>query len=235
MARSFESSVVTSSSRGTDRSILETNPKIVIAIDYGTTFSAVAYCLLPADTRPRVIEDWPGRSSAGRRRVEETPTIIMYYKDSSGRQYKLGYEVNNVLKSPRRPRSQITQPISFAKLLLDETYRSQDYKDTVRTALHTLNLEEVTIHEDILRGLYQHAKTRIDVQNPRQMTSQSTFECAICVPAVWSPAANRTVMEAAQRAGLPNPYLVSEPEAAAAFVIMERKVANLQVYLSNNH
>ena len=226
MARSFNSSVTANGLIGTDQSVFQLNPKFVIAIDYGTTFSAVAYCLIPSETRPRVIEEWPG---ARRKRAEEVPTVIMYYEGSEGQQCKLGYQVNKELKSPKSSRPQTARTISFAKLLLDETPRSQDQKDRIRIALQALNLEEVTIHQDILHGLYEHAKTRIGIGHGLQTLSRSTIECAICVPAVWSPAANRIVVEAAQRAGLPNPYLVSEPEAAAAFVIMEKKVANLQV------
>ena len=45
------------------------------------------------------------------------------------------------------------------------------------------------------------------------------MECAIGVPAVWDVEAHQRTISAAEQAGIPNPDLVQEPEAAAALTM----------------
>lgn len=79
---------------------------------------------------------------------------------------------------------------------------------------------------EFLKGFFAEAKTYIKAkyQNLRQedVFRASEVESVICVPAVWKAEMIDSMIKAVLKAGIPNPYPVSEPDAAAAFMVVKK-------------
>jgi molecular chaperone DnaK (HSP70) len=199
-----------------------TDHKFVIGIDFGTTYSGVAFIhdngnlgddIEIITERIRVIRSWPNNGQN-----EKTKTVLFY---------KNNQPMWGGLVNPR----DVPQITRF-KLGLEESV-SEHYQasSSVRQARPSRFLifkkppqqndkEPVDFAADYLKCLfnYLHDKFFPNEYGLNTVRSQS-YSYVVTVPAIWSDAAKSLTRQAATRAGISHDKLtlISEPEAAALF------------------
>jgi molecular chaperone DnaK (HSP70) len=195
--------------------------KLIIAIDFGTTFTGVAYYsssktlpaavpdLLNSDvpTNITVIRNWPSQDG---QYVEKTPTVVTY----STKPMTWGGSV--------KPRH---EKIANFKLGLEpeiERYYSRDGSDTSMrfTTPEGVNKKPVEITADYLTCVLRYVhEACFPAQFGADFLSKRQMDYIITVPAIWSDRAKSLTRQATVKAGIPEDrlVLVTEPEAAALY------------------
>ncbi|KAL4960015.1 Hsp70 family protein [Aspergillus stella-maris] len=180
-------------------------PKLVVGLDFGTTFSGIAYSVGGSLEDIEVHAQWPGGCN---RTSVKVPSDISY--GEKGIQW--GYQVGPFAEACRG-----------VKLLLDER---QDVKwppsiDS-RKLLRRLHKDAVQVTADFLRQLIGQTEEVLHRRLGLKM-QELDLQYVLTVPAVWSDKAKDATMRAAVQAGMDmkNITLVSEPEAAALYSLRE--------------
>lgn len=220
-----------------------TNPSIsvqslsdlVVAIDFGTTFSGVAYShtlsggSAPTDERDvnriaeniNVIKTWP---IPNQQYLEKTPTVLSYHTNPptwGGKvkantkprveHFKLGLEPAAKLHYRLGNASNIDAPSFGFHPDLPEK-RPVDFAADFLTGIHTF------VHQEFLPRHYGE-----------QFLQNQKMTYILTVPAIWSDSAKALTRIAATRAGIPDEklLLITEPEAAALYCATNCEEADL--------
>ncbi|KEY64920.1 hypothetical protein S7711_03910 [Stachybotrys chartarum IBT 7711] len=196
--------------KGVSTGIQDPNEKLVIALDFGTTFSGIAFCFLnQRDAKIASILNWPGAEGQS---VPKIPTLIRYDPETNG--FAWGASVNRM-----------DNTIMGVKLMLDPQQRRPVYLPTedIGQDISTLPKPPMHIAADFIKAIYQHALGEISKQVPAEYLAmcqkQFVLSVTLKVPAVWSDAAKNVTMQAAKQAGLYPVTLIKEPEAAALYTM----------------
>ncbi|KAK3398271.1 hypothetical protein B0T20DRAFT_498039 [Sordaria brevicollis] len=194
--------------------------QVIIGIDFGTTFSGVAYTYSNKIDRMEIITSWDSDLHSNSDE-EKAPTAISY-----GPQNELvwGYAIP----------SEKEQLKWFKLLLLDSEDLPDDIRDSNKLKEARLYLEKhnKTAEEAIsvfLRHLWNHSIQRITETIGRNMMNYSSFHVVMTLPAIWPSYAQNRMREAARAAGILGKRIagetqltfVSEPEAAALATLEE--------------
>lgn len=160
------------------------------------------------------VREWPGKEE---NEMLKTPTRIAYAVENYGmRKNRWGFEVDPDHTS-----------YSWTKLQLDSNARVADYDDPSLTTLTGKSMmalpsfrDAAGVCEDFLRELYAHTNTVLQRELGHLLVDQTSFECWITLPAIWSEEAKHATREAAKNAGFANGpndmiFTIAEPEAAA--------------------
>ncbi|KAF5561842.1 Hsp70 family heat shock protein [Fusarium phyllophilum] len=205
---------VTSSSATTT---LDTKDRIIIALDFGTTYSGVAYCFCSSSGKPDVVPvvDWLGLEG---RTQPKVPTAILYEpKDST--KFKWGGQVN-----------WRDDHVRGVKLLLDPQQTRPAYlpSSNFKSEMKKLPKDVIDVAADFMGAMYNHALEKIATRVPRGYLDLCQKDFVLSVPAVWSDMAKESTMQAAQKAGIFPVAVIKEPEAAALYTFMsqERALSN---------
>jgi molecular chaperone DnaK (HSP70) len=213
---------------------------LVIAIDFGTTYSGIAYRLLTPEEKKspnltpeaierdiRVISEWPGRETHWN---EKGPTVLSYRENGeiSGwghkakgnhvriAHFKLGLQ--NVTDHYQELHSQMSALGGFLGNP-DWHHPSLPLKKAVDFAA------------DFLTCLRKYAKEHLSSNAMIQpLLGGSKVSYVITVPAIWTDRAKALTRKAATRAGIPDSNLIfiAEPEAAALFCATISKEVDLK-------
>ncbi|KAL2820152.1 hypothetical protein BDW59DRAFT_164765 [Aspergillus cavernicola] len=191
--------------------IEEKDDVLVIGIDFGTTFSGVAYAtsseFLTGNISP--ITEWPGCGGD----EGKAPTEIFYEHGTTSWGYAIPEDAD---------------PIRWFKLLL---LKNEDLKEDVQSSefyllakekVRSENLRPVDLVADYLRLLWEHTLRVIEKSRGAQFLPALRYHIVITVPAIWKGYARQSMEEAANMAGLLAPRdigktrlsFVLEPEAA---------------------
>ncbi|KOS38019.1 hypothetical protein ACN38_g11178 [Penicillium nordicum] len=188
---------------------MQERPKLIVGVDFGTTFSGVAWGLEDCPDDIELIQTWPG---GGNITSQKVPTICSY----DGKNIKWGYQTDQSIHPGKEQRL-----IQGVKLLLDESQEFR-YAPAAKSQeiIKDLKKTPMEVAGDYLGKLVAHAQ---DVLKRRFSTALQTMdlEYVLTVPAVWSDKAKDLTLQAAHRAGIsPGSLgLLSEPEAAAVCAI----------------
>lgn len=186
--------------------------KILIAVDFGTTFSGVAWAQTRRPDVQTIIIQWPDSSSGGLEGVssDKVPTELRYENDSC----KWGFQVDDF-----GPRHQ------WFKLDLDPT-QSRGISDLARQYpdAHALppdyNVSAEKLCSDYLSALRTHTEKVLQHKLPASIIKSTPIEYIITVPAVWSDQAQAKTRQCAFDAGMGKDLqIISEPEAAAIYAL----------------
>ncbi|KAG6035334.1 hypothetical protein E4U19_004811 [Claviceps sp. Clav32 group G5] len=194
----------------------ERKEKLIIALDFGTTYSGVAYCFAnQIDAKPVAIMNWPGNRGIAAPKI---PTILEYSEEEPTG-FRWGASVN---KS--------SGGIVAIKLLLDPKQERPLYLPATctRTELKALPKAPIEIAADFMRAIYEHALEEIASAVPKAYMDICQKEFVLSVPAVWSDAA-KNALKAAELAGIELITVVKEPEAAALY-----SIKSLEFSIKNN-
>ncbi|KAG0644000.1 hypothetical protein HOY80DRAFT_1031541 [Tuber brumale] len=217
--------------------------RLVIGVDFGTTYSGVAavYSGTPDDIE--VIKTWPGGNGIT---SDKVPTELSYTplpsRTPSGAglpqppvphegggsdpvTYKWGFQ-----PSANNPR------LRCLKLFLDRSQTLPPYISPLETAGMLRGVGKTIIHAvtDYLSALYAHTIDTLTRRYGESFMAGTPLEWVLTVPAVWSDAAKNATRRAAEGAGMGGPdgkgiRLISEPEAAAVYTLKAIQPNNLSV------
>lgn len=201
---------------------------MIIGVDFGTTFSGVAWTFSGDPHKMKIVKSWPGESGS----LEQVPSVLSYDSKDS-KKYRWGFQVG-----PESP-----TPISWFKLLLNENYTDnigsarpdtrsnpadQDSEitelDHLQAMIKTIpqGKKPVDLVADYLKALRMHTQVAIQQAYPESFAEQlgkdTPIRYCLTVPAVWSDKAKDLTLQAAKNAGMQSGNcklrLISEPEAA---------------------
>ncbi|KAJ5917531.1 actin-like ATPase domain-containing protein [Penicillium verhagenii] len=172
---------------------------IVLGIDFGTTFSGIAWALEGGPRDIEIVSTWPG---GGNRTALKVPSIISYEKEIP----KWGYQVGS-----------LCEVVRGSKLLLDES-QNLEYAPSLasKALLAKFGKDAVQVSGEYLGYLVVHVKDTLQRRFGDAAKSME-LKFVLTVPAVWSDKAKDATLRAAIIAGVDSQkiFLVSEPEAAA--------------------
>ncbi|KAF3288285.1 hypothetical protein TWF970_005366 [Orbilia oligospora] len=188
-------------------------PEIVIGIDWGTTWTGVAWTLVTEkaqntneEAKINVIQQWP----AGSRTSDKAPTEFVYTEDGSWETLKWGFQAQAPDLSPR--------VIRWTKLLLDPDYTNlvPEAQEASKKIPHNKAVTELVA--DYLSALRAHITETLTAVYGPTFLKRSKLKYILTVPAIWSEKAKETHLEAAGKAGYGSKEeldLISEPQAAS--------------------
>ncbi|KAM5526222.1 hypothetical protein QSH57_001883 [Fusarium oxysporum f. sp. vasinfectum] len=193
---------------------LDNQDRVIIALDFGTTYSGVAYCFCNSSSKPdvRPIVDWVGLEG---RTQPKVPTAILYDPHDSTN-FKWG--------------GQLTwrdDHVQGVKLLLDLKQTRPSYlpSSSAKREIRRLPKDVVDVVADFMKAMYSHALDKIGSKVPRDYLDLCEKSFVLSVPAVWSDKAKERTIQAAKKAGVYPVTLVKEPEAAALYTFMTQERA----------
>ncbi|KAL2856684.1 hypothetical protein BJY01DRAFT_263171 [Aspergillus pseudoustus] len=204
--------------------------QLVIGIDFGTTFSGVAWATpenFEAD-QINLITAWPGTG----REEGKAPTELRY---EDGK-ILWGYEIPGGADSVR----------GFKLLLLHDEDLTTDIKTSefflrARKAMRDNGKSAIDLVADYLSALWRHTMETISKALGEYVVDGLQFHVVITVPAIWKGYARQAMRDAATRAGILRSRnagettlsFVPEPEAAAFSTLCERgrRIRRGDVYL----
>ncbi|ROV88754.1 hypothetical protein VMCG_10060 [Cytospora schulzeri] len=188
--------------------------RLVISLDFGTTFSGVAYAFNIPGKKADVVSilDWPGLEGF---RQPKVPTLILYDENDPSK-FKWGGQVN--WRDPA---------VQGVKLLLDPDQPKPAYLpvSSFKKDRKMLPKDPVDVAADFLGAIYNHALATIESAGVRDYFQFCQKEFILTVPAVWSDKAKdltlkvRLFSSAAKKAGIHPVTLIKEPEAAALYTL----------------
>ncbi|KAF9315234.1 hypothetical protein BG003_003227 [Podila horticola] len=192
---------------------------LLVAIDFGTTFSGVAYAF---KTNGEVLEmtTWPHQANL----YGKVPTVSAYSKEND-RMHSWGYAAKAAMLTPNARNLDLLQKF---KLFLDN-----DLAPYLPPLPRTINPQ--TAISDYLRAVHTHAINEIIKNSAGGMVDPQHIQYCLTVPAMWTDAAKGVMRQTAIQAGLIQPsdpphrlLLVSEPEAAAMYCEKKCEQFNLR-------
>ncbi|KAJ5365517.1 hypothetical protein N7517_008403 [Penicillium concentricum] len=183
----------------------EERPKLIVGVDFGTTFSGIAWGLEDCPDDIELIQTWPG---GGNITSQKVPTLCSYENNGM----KWGHQTDQ----SSHPGSEHGL-IQGVKLLLDESQKLR-YKPATdsQEIIKDLRKTPVDVAGDYLQKLVGHAREILRRRFGIALLAMD-LEYILTVPAIWSDKAQYLTMQAAHRAGISpaSLRLLSEPEAAA--------------------
>ncbi|KAG4434043.1 hypothetical protein IFR05_010465 [Cadophora sp. M221] len=202
----------------------DSKDKLVVALDFGTTYSGIAYAFANVP-KPDVVSimDWPGIEGLAQPKV---PTVICYG----------GSSTKEATWGAQKHTGDVVQGL---KLLLDPDQLRPLYlsESTAKTDLKRLGKPAVDVAADFISAIYKHAMKKIESSIPSAYLMMCQKEFVLTVPAVWSDRAKDTTLKvlevvwwisttslltptlAAKQAGIHPIVLIKEPEAAAMYTL----------------
>ncbi|POS78878.1 hypothetical protein DHEL01_v202724 [Diaporthe helianthi] len=199
--------------------------RLIVGVDFGTTFSGVAavYTSNPDDVE--IIKTWPGGNGIT---SDKVPTEISYEmpKDApSGTKptVKWGFQFK-----PEESR------LRCIKLFLDRSQKLPFYVSPLETAgqLKKYNKTVVDAVSDYLTQIYDHTMDTLTRRYGESFMASTKVDFVLTCPAVWSDYAKNTTLQAAERAGMgakSSIQMISEPEAAAVYTLKAIQPNHLNV------
>ncbi|KAL4790417.1 hypothetical protein BDV19DRAFT_402038 [Aspergillus venezuelensis] len=197
----------------------EEDDQLVIGIDFGTTFSGVAWATPESFEADQInlISAWPGTG----REEGKAPSELLY---DEGRTM-WGYNIPGGAETVR----------GFKLLLLRDEDLTEDVKSSefylrARKMLRDTGKTVVGLIADYLRGLWKHTIETINRSLGDYVVDGLKFHVVITVPAIWKAYARQGMKDAAKSAGILKSRkagettlsFVPEPEAAALSTLCER-------------
>lgn len=152
--------------------VSDSDDQLIIALDFGTTFSGIAYCFSgQGKLEAESIRDYPGHQG---RNDPKTPTLICY---NAQNKFTWASEVD--VTSANK--------LEGIKLLLDPDQTTPLYVPAQRTAdeLAKLGKPAVDVASDYIGAIYRYGLEQIKSSNLEYYEMQNK-KFVLTVPAVWS-------------------------------------------------
>jgi molecular chaperone DnaK (HSP70) len=197
--------------------------RLIVGIDYGTTYSGLSFALTGA-TDFRDINTWtkyPGASSHSAEHYEKAPTRIAFKWENDGMEGDAwGYQVEPGMKT-----------YTWTKLLLDQLAVQSEFDDPdlyLANGENIMKLPEGKCASWVVTEYLKKLKAMFDDAVPLHSVAQTINDLPmdfwITVPASWTEKARLLTIKAAKDAGfgtrdIDTVSLISEPEAAAHAVL----------------
>lgn len=195
---------------------------VIIGIDFGTTFSGVAFTWSKKIDHVEVISNWESVMHSNFDE-DKAPTAISFGPKN---EVRWGYNIPAADEQAKW----------FKLLLIDdndlpEEVRNSDKIRDARAYLEKHNLTTIEAVALFLRHLWNHAIQHITKSVSRNLVNYSKFHIVITLPAIWPAYARGRMRDAAKQAGMLAERLageteltfLAEPEAAALATLADMK------------
>lgn len=186
--------------------------KILVAVDFGTTFSGIAYVNTLNPSRRTVIQSW----GAGNLTGEKAPTVLKYDNHGTTGPFKWGFQVPEDAKRHEWFKLGLCPEFEASQSDLVKKYPSP-------TALPRVAGDECEkLVVDYLTSLRNHADSYFKSLFDSIISETTPREYIITVPAIWTDRAQYRTRVCAERAGMGDRnelQIISEPEAAGIFAL----------------
>ncbi|KAL8366030.1 hypothetical protein RB595_004694 [Gaeumannomyces hyphopodioides] len=199
--------------------------RLIVGVDFGTTFSGVAavYTSTPDDVE--IIKTWPGGNGIT---SDKVPTEISYDVPPDA---PVGTDPTVKWGFQFRPEDSRLRCI---KLFLDRSQKLPFYVSQLETAtqLRRYNKTVVDAVSDYLTQVHRHTMDTLTRRYGESFMASTKVDYVLTCPAVWSDAAKNTTLQAAERAGMgarASISMISEPEAAAVYTLKAIQPNHLNV------
>ncbi|KAI0391033.1 actin-like ATPase domain-containing protein [Xylariaceae sp. FL0594] len=200
------------------------NDRLIVGVDFGTTFSGVAavYTSTPDDVE--IIKTWPGGNGIT---SDKVPTEISYIKPAEAGGAKPTVKWGFQFK-PEESR------LRCIKLFLDRSQKLPFYVSPEETATQLRNFDKTVVDavSDYLTQIHRHTMDTLTRRYGESFMASTKVDFVLTCPAVWSDAAKNTTLQAAERAGMGSRsdiQMISEPEAAAVYTLKAIQPNHLNV------
>ena len=198
--------------------------RILVAVDFGTTYSAVSWCLTNAPDQRTVILQWPNATSSGieGRSSQKIPTELQYVGD----RVRWGFQIQD---------SDARHKWFKLDLFPDSTNNRfgllADLPDR-RALPPAYDLAPETLVVQYLTMLRQHVDEVLKYKLHNTVLRDTPKEFVITVPGNWPHSSQQKTRDCAIQAGFGEAsklQIVSEPEAAAIFALEALHPTGLQI------
>ncbi|KAK0613320.1 hypothetical protein B0T14DRAFT_438063 [Immersiella caudata] len=185
--------------------------KIIVGIDFGTTFSGVAWAETQRADRRSAITSWPvSKTILAGETSEKVPTRLWY----NGKKAEWGFTI-----PPSAPAEEI---IEWFKLELDDSLGSM--QSQIRSVGARGGRKVETLVTDYISALGEHLMYTLKQKLGEPVVKSVDIEFVVTVPAIWSDLAKeRTRLACRVAKSLPKSnapiHMISEPEAAAIYAL----------------
>ncbi|OCL11764.1 hypothetical protein AOQ84DRAFT_361216 [Glonium stellatum] len=228
-----------------DAEVASNTRHFVVAVDFGTTFSSVAYV---GYTHPNqrfrigfrqveIVDRYPDHPY-GNFTCHDVPTEIWYSQRIAAPLHSDGSAVENELPADDTSSEDDDDNESETEISSEGASEPDVLLNTLGETCKTLKKmrlieEDIDIIADYLEQLFRHTKKRLI--ESEGYTDASPVEFVLCIPAIWKAKAARQMQVAMgtaitksglgklQNGSIDNLFLVSEPEAAAACLLASEK------------
>ncbi|TVY77003.1 Heat shock 70 kDa protein 12A [Fusarium oxysporum f. sp. cubense] len=184
--------------------------KIIVGVDFGTTYSGVAWAENRNPSRRTCITQWPV-SSANKegQSSDKVPTRIRY----NGDKIEWGFSVP--VNAPQH------EVVDWFKLDLDPSTQAVGYNPSTEGARSGRNVDELVT--DFISQLVDHLMYTLREKLGSGLVDSTPLQFVITAPAIWSDLAKEKTKKACEQAMISvsehHVHLVSEPEAAAIYAL----------------
>ncbi|RYP20439.1 hypothetical protein DL765_002815 [Monosporascus sp. GIB2] len=203
---------------------MSSSRKLVVGIDFGTTFSGVSWLFhngIKAPANPEVITRWLSRHARNSDRVK-VPTKLYY--DKHTKDVSWGYNIPE------------GEPVQWFKLLLlnDEDLpahlQGSAHIRKARAMLEELGKDATQVTADYLKQLWQHTMKAIEKVKGPSLIRVTPIHVVLTVPAIYQDYGRERMRRAAELAGIlkKRPVcedttlsFVTEPESAVMATLPE--------------
>ncbi|MCJ1416839.1 hypothetical protein MMC32_003178 [Xylographa parallela] len=197
---------------------------ILVAVDFGTTFSGIAWVYSSQPNIRNTIIQWPNSISDGLEGITKpkVPTELQYAAGSINWGYKIPDSANRHkwFKFSLDP-TQERNLFSLERELPDSHALATDSNVTA---------EKLVI--DYLTALRQHVEQVLQYKTPKDTLARTPLQYCLTVPAVWSETAQAKTRACAVAAGMAKDNevtMITEPEAAATYALDAMNPHDLKV------
>ncbi|XP_045204834.2 heat shock 70 kDa protein 12B-like [Mercenaria mercenaria] len=196
---------------------LKSDHLMVVAIDFGTTYSGYAFSLgAEFESEPtKISSNKPWIASQGLV-SHKTPTCVLLKPDKSF--FKFGYEAEDRYNDIADLRTgEHKQYYFFRRFKMILHSRPHLRRETTIEDETGKTLEAMKVFEHGIRYLKDHALSTINTQG--KLVDEMDIHWVLTVPAIWSEGAKQFMREAALKAGIEtnNLSIALEPEAASVY------------------
>ncbi|MCJ1471604.1 hypothetical protein MMC13_000244 [Lambiella insularis] len=202
--------------------------RIIIALDFGTTFSGLCWAQTgKAGVNPEIqtpIIQWPDAISGGLEGVtsDKVPTELQY----DGEDFKWGYQIGDSGQRIQCFKLDLNGPQEMGASAL-----ARKYPDAMASPpAYNVSVEKLVT--DYLSALRKHANEVLRHKLPQTALFSTPLEFIITVPACWTDLAQARTRACAEQAGLGLSsalHIVSEPEAAAMYALDSMEPHDIRV------
>ncbi|KAK3904103.1 chaperone protein DnaK [Staphylotrichum tortipilum] len=185
--------------------------KIIVGIDFGTTYSGVAWAETQRPDRRVAVTVWPiSKAAPEGESSDKVPTKLRY----NGSNVEWGFSIPVTAPSD--------EIIEWFKLDLDPSLQSMGTAVTTAASRGGRNVDRLVT--DYMSALGEHLMYTLREKLSESVVKNTSLEFVVTVPAIWSDLAKDKTRQACQRAaGLSTTkspiHMISEPEAAAIYAL----------------
>ncbi|XMA20046.1 hypothetical protein WAI453_012837 [Rhynchosporium graminicola] len=194
--------------------------RMVVAVDFGTTYTTVAYANSLYPNRTKLLKNW---GSGGDISQDKVPTVLRYDNGGTTGAYCWGYRAQQSAKDKRiHEWFKLGLCSDFEERRARESELIKKYKS--KTALPPVEGE---VCMNLVVNFLSGVKDAVDkcFNSIDEDVARCPRDYIVTVPALWDHAEQEKTRQCAERAGMGSGaqlQIISEPEAACIFAIQNK-------------